>query len=76
MTHLFRINFPELQSCRKIKNLTVEDWSYLESAAGFDPRCGKLYDSIASDETGKLWIIDTCGDAYPVDITLAVAVKP
>lgn len=74
MSDLFRIHFPDRQSCRKVENLDVDDWAYLESAAGFEPRTGKRADSIVSDEVGRLWIIDTCGEAFAVDMQLAKGV--
>ena len=75
MSDLFRVSFPELQLCRKVENLSVDNWAYLESAAGFEPRTGKRSDSLVSDETGRLWIVDTCGEAFAVDVHLAKGVK-
>jgi hypothetical protein len=70
------ISFPELQSCRKVENLNIDDWKYLESAAGFEPRTGKRANYVVSDEVGKLWVIDTCGEAFAVDVHLAKGIAP
>ena len=75
MTALFLIKPTGKPPC-SVENLTNEDMQEIEKAAKFRSVCGRRADSILSDETGLLWLIDSCGESHAVDPHCFVAVRP
>lgn len=58
----------------EVEELTGPQWAEIEAAAGFRGCSGCRADSVVADETGRLWLIDTTGEAHEVDPMRFVAV--
>jgi hypothetical protein len=58
-----------------VTDLSLDQWRALEAAANFTPCSGRRADSLVTDEIGRLWIIDTCGEAHAVDPLGFIAVR-
>ncbi len=62
-------------SVTAVTDMSVEQWKALEAAAGFKPCSGRRADSLVTDEEGRLWILDTRGEAHAVNPVQFVAVR-
>jgi hypothetical protein len=50
-----------------VEDLTPQQWTAIQDAAGFRGVSGRRADSLVADEQGHLWVIDSTGHAHAVD---------